>query len=165
MSIALLIIDMQKAFKNVEKCRESIDDALEYINETSNIFRNAGKPVIIIQDEEVSEGPGSDDYDLMEDLIVEDSDYRISKFYSNAFWKTDLEKILRDLDVEFVVISGFAAEHCVLFTYNGALERGIGASLLQHGIAGFDKNQIKETQNLRAVISIEAIDYLLRKLT
>lgn len=165
MSIALLIIDMQKEFMGVEKCRESIDDALEYINETSKIFRNVEKPVIIIQDEEVGEGPGSDGYDLMEELIVKDSDYRISKFYSNAFWKTDLEKILKELDVEFVVVSGFAAEHCVLFTYNGALERGIGASVLQHGIAGFDKEQIKETQNLRAVISYEAIDYLLRKLT
>jgi len=164
MSIALLIIDMQKAFKGIEKCRESIDDALEYINETGNIFRNAGKPVIIIQDEEAGEGPGSEGYDLMEELVVEDSDHRMSKFYSNGFWKTDLEKLLKDLNVEFVVVSGFAAEHCVLFTYNGALERGINASILQHGIAGFDKNQIKETQSLRAVVSIEAIDYLLEKL-
>lgn len=162
MSIALLIIDMQKEFKSIERCKESIGDSLEYINETSNIFRKAGKPVIIIQDEEAGDGPGSEGYDLISDLIVEDSDYKMSKFYSNAFWKTDLEKTLRELDVEFVVISGFAAEHCVLFTYNGALERDIKASILQHGIAGFDKNQIKETQNLRSVVSIEAIEYLLK---
>ena len=146
----------------MEPCKDMISDALEYINEVGGIFRKAGKPVILIQDEEVGDGPGSEGYELIDDLKVDESDIRLSKIYSNSFWKTDLQKILEDLNVEFVVVSGFAAEHCVLFTYNGALERGFGASILQHGIAGFDKDRVKDTQNLRAVISYESLEYMLR---
>lgn len=161
MSIALLIIDMQKAFKEIDKCSESINDALEYINETSKMFRAADKPVIIIQDEEAGEGPDSDGFKLMDELYVEDTDLRISKVYSNSFWEMDLDKLLKELEVEFLVISGFAAEHCVLFTYNGAVERGFNASILQHGIAGFDHDQVKETQYIRPVICIETLEYIL----
>ncbi len=161
MSIALLIIDMQKAFKEIDKCSESINDALEYINETSKMFRAADKPVIIVQDEEAGEGPDSDGFKLMDELHVEDTDLRISKVYSNSFWETDLDKLLKELEVEFLVISGFAAEHCVLFTYNGAVERGFNASILQHGIAGFDHDQVKETQYIRPVICIETLEYIL----
>lgn len=162
MNIALLIIDMQKEFSEMEPCKEMISDAIEYINEVGHFFRKAGKPIILIQDEEVSDGPGSEGYELIDNLEVTESDIRLSKKYSNSFWKTDLEKILRDLNVEFVVVSGFAAEHCVLFTYNGALERGFGASILQHGIAGFDKYRVKDTQNLRSVISYESLEFMLR---
>ncbi len=164
MSIALLVIDMQKEFLSINKCKESITDSLEYINETASLFRSANKPVIIIQDEEVGDGPGSEAYELMEEFTTSDTDIKVKKLYSNAFWKTDLEKLLKDLEVEFVVISGFACEHCVLFTYNGALERDFAASLLQHGISGFDAEIVKTTQNTRAVISIEALDYLLKKI-
>ncbi len=162
MSIALLIIDMQKEFSEMEPCKDMISDALEYINEVGHLFRKAGKPVIIIQDEEVGDGPGSEGYELIDNLEVEESDIRLSKIYSNSFWNTVLEKTLKDLNVEFVVISGFAAEHCVLFTYNGALERGFSTSILQHGIAGFDKTRVKDTQNLRPVISYESLEYMLR---
>ncbi len=164
MSIALLIIDMQKEFREMEPCKEMVSNALEYINEVSSLFREAGKPVIVIQDEEAGDGPGSEGYELMDDLDVMESDIHLSKIYSNSFWKTDLERTLKDLDVEFVVVSGFAAEHCVLFTYNGAIERGFGASILQHGIAGLDKSRVKDTQDIRAVISYEALKYILKNI-
>lgn len=161
MSIAFLIIDMQKAFVDNPKSCGSIQDALEYINETSKLFREAKMPVILIQDEEAGEGPESEGYALMDQLLVEESDYRISKFHSNAFWDTGLEALLKKLEVEFLVISGFAAEYCVLFTYNGAVERNYNVSILQHGIGGFDPMQIKETHHIRPSISYEAVQYIL----
>ncbi len=164
MSIALLIIDMQKEFMDIEVCKPSIESSLEYINETAKMFRRASQPVIIIQDEEVGDGPGSKGFELLDELLVESSDLKCTKVFSNAFWQTDLEELLKSLKVEFLVISGFAAEHCVLFTYNGGLERGFNASILQHGIAGFNPLIIKETQSTRAVISIEALDFILGKM-
>ena len=62
-----------------------------------------------------------------------------------------------------VIVSGLAAEHCVLFTYNGALERGYDASILQHEIAGFDKIQVKETQYLRSTTSNESLNYFIKQ--
>ena len=40
MSIALLIIDMQKEFIQDEKFKQSVVDSLEYINETADIFNS-----------------------------------------------------------------------------------------------------------------------------
>lgn len=162
MNVALLVIDMQKEFIENDICKESLCSALEYINETSNIFRKANMPVVIIQDEEAGDGPDSKGYELIDDLITNDSDIFISKFYSNAFWKTELDDVLKKENVDYVIVSGFAAEHCVLFTYNGALERGYDASILQHGIAGFDKMQVKETQYLRSTTSIESLNYFIK---
>lgn len=163
MSIAFLIIDMQKEFIENNKYRDFMESALEYINETSRIFREARLPVVIIQDEEAGEGPGSSGFELVDELIVEESDYHLTKFYSNAFCKTDLEKLLKNLDVDFVFVSGFAAEHCVLFSYNGARELGFGASILQNGVAGCEKEQIEKIQLLRSVTSIETIEYFISK--
>lgn len=161
MNIALLIIDMQKEFLNVEPCKEMLIDALDYINEVSQYFRKAKKPVIIVQDMEVGNGPGSKEYELVDELTTKDSDIYITKVHSNAFWQTDLENILKKLNVEFVVVCGFAAEHCALFTLNGAIERGFGASFLQNGLAGFSIERVKDTQALRAVISYQALKFIL----
>lgn len=162
MNIALLIIDMQKEFIECDDSKKSLQNALEYINETSDIFRKAGKPVIVIQDEESGNGIGSEGYDLIEELNMVDTDIRISKLYSNGFWKTDLEDVLKDLNIEFVVLCGFAAENCVQFTLNGAIERGFNASLLQFGIASRDERQVEMIHNKRPVISIEALEYFLK---
>lgn len=161
MKIALLIIDMQKEFYNNDICRRSLDGALEYINEAGRMFRESNMPVVIIQDEEVSEGPGSDGYELITDLVVADTDHRMTKVFSNSFCNTNLAELLKSLSVDFVVVSGFAAEHCVLFSLNGAMEQGFRASLLQSGIAGFDDSVVKQTQLLRPVISLDALSYIL----
>ena len=162
MNIALLIIDMQKEFYENNNLKPMLDNALEYINETSQIFRRANKPVIIIQDKEAGQGPSSHGFENIESLLIEDSDKSIYKFHSNSFWETDLEALLTALKVDYLIISGFAAEHCVLFTYNGALERGYGASLLQHGIAGLEKENVDSIQQIRSVISIEALGYFIK---
>jgi nicotinamidase-related amidase len=163
MNIAMLIIDLQKGVLESEESKETVKDAVEYINEVSGYFRKAGKPVIVIQDVGVDGGPGSEGYELIDELIVEETDIQLAKVHANSFYETQLEKILHDLDVEFLVISGFAAEYCVLFTYNGARERGFGTSLLQHGIAGMTKKGVRDIQILRPVISYEALRFLFKK--
>lgn len=163
MNIAMLIIDLQKGVLESEESKETVKDAVEYINEVSGYFRKAGKPVIVIQDVGVDGGPGSEGYELIDGLEVEETDIQLEKVHANSFYETQLEKILHDLDVEFLVISGFAAEYCVLFTYNGARERGFGTSLLQHGIAGMTKKGVRDIQILRPVISYEALRFLFKK--
>ena len=163
MKIALLVVDLQKQFFGIPKCRPFLDDALEHVNETIKLFRNASLPIIFIQDEEAGDGPGSEGYELYEKLLKKDTDMYLSKLYSNAFWKTDLEARLKQLKVGFLVICGFAAGHCVNFTYNGARERGFSACILQHGIAGFSKAAINFVHNDSPLISYEALKYLVKQ--
>lgn len=157
MKIALLVVDVQKEFFKDEKCKESLLPALEYINYSISIFRKAEKPIIFIQDMEASE----EGFELYDGLDVQKDDIRISKAFCNSFWKTELEETLCKLEVEFVVISGFAAEYCVYATYNGAMERGYGTTLLQHGIAGPNQKHVGFIQDICKTTSIKTIEYFL----
>lgn len=163
MSIALLIIDMQKGCKNSTKAKDIFESAVMYINETSRLFRENGKDVIIVQDMEVGEGPGSEEFEVVDEINVAESDYVIHKKYCSAFWKTELDDYLKKRDIDFLVLCGFAAEYCVLFTFNGAIERDYNAVLLQKGIAGYDPHAVKSMQLLRPIISYEALEYLVKK--
>ncbi|MGH4121538.1 MAG: cysteine hydrolase family protein [Clostridium sp.] len=159
--VALLIIDMQKNCKEATSCTSSFEKAVEYINEISAYFRKKEHPVVIIQDVE-SGGAETEGFKYVEELIVSDNDFFVHKSYSNAFWETELDTILKSEGVDCIVVSGFAAEHCVLFTYNGAMERGYNTFLLQNGIAGFDDDEIKRIQLLRSVVSYGALEYFLK---
>jgi len=159
MNIALLVIDVQKAFIGNRSNSIEYQNTMEVINAVSSIFRKSGKPVIIIRD--IEEGNG-DEYKNVDELIVHQDDIHIEKLHSNSFWKTDLEDILKEKKVDFVVLCGNAAEYCVLATYNGARERGFGAAMLQHGIFSNYPMGLQDLYNNRDLISYEVISYLFK---
>ncbi len=163
MSIALLIIDLQKEYFKDGKRQGELTDALEYINETAKLFRKAERPVVIVQHANEDNKPDSSGFDVVEELEADDSDYRIVKTYSNAFWKTELEELLRELDVEYVICCGYAASHCVLSTYNGARERDFTSALLQRGVIGINKDDAKQEQQKRDVVSYYTVKFMLEK--
>lgn len=158
---AFLIVDMQKNCQDSASSQASFSTALWYINTVGDLFRKRSLPVIIIQDLEDG-GPGTEGFDCVEELKIESRDFHIHKLFSNAFWQTELDSILKANDVDFVIIAGFAAEHCVLFTFNGARERGYKAVLLQNGIAGLDEDEVKRIQLLRPVINFRALEYFIK---
>ena len=160
MNIALLIIDVQKAFLNDRKGSKSYRDTLMYINATASLFRKTNQSVFIIRD--LSEGD-DESYQTVEELKRGSQDIDLIKKYNNSFWKTDLEEKLKERNIDFVVISGTAAEHCVLATYNGAIERGFSSAILQNGVfADFLEGQI-DLYNNRELISYGVLSYILKK--
>lgn len=158
MKAALLVVDMQKEFFQNEKCKDSLMEALEYVNYSIGVFRKAESPVIFIQDKETSEAG----YDIFDDVEVQENDVKVSKLYSNSFWETALEELLNKLEVKLVVICGFAAEHCIHATYNGAMERGFDVALLQHGVASSNQNYAEFIQNICSTTSINTLEYFLK---
>lgn len=162
MKVAFLIIDMQKGCREFCRCKREFDDAVEYINEAARIFREKGLPVVRVLDVEVGEGPSSKEFEFVDSITTNENDIIIHKEYNNAFFKTELNNKLQELGVEFVVLSGFAAEYCVLFSYNGAKEMGYGVSLLQNGIAGVEYEEVKKMQIIRPVVSIDALEYFIK---
>ncbi|WP_235426962.1 cysteine hydrolase family protein [Cohnella kolymensis] len=93
-------------------------------------------------------------------IEVDAKDIVVKKEFSNAFWHTELEQILNGNGVELAIIAGFAAEQCVLFTYNGALERGFKAVMLQNGIISSKDDVIHTTYRDRDLISDPVIAFL-----
>ncbi|MMZ70768.1 Isochorismatase family protein [compost metagenome] len=70
--------------------------------------------------------------------------------------------MLRSRGVELLIIAGFAAEHCVLFTFNGARERGFKSVILQNGIVSARQDVITSTYRDRNLISYPVVEALVQ---
>jgi nicotinamidase-related amidase len=163
MKPALLVVDVQKEFFKSPTAAQSLNDAIEYINDAIALFRRKGMPVICIQhkDEESNLIPGTGMFDLPENLKVLASDTHIVKTYGNGFNKTPLAAILKKLDIDTVIIAGYSAEYCVLSTYRGALDLDLKPILLRNGLASRKPRNIQFVDNLSDVISYGALKALL----
>lgn len=162
MNPALLIIDLQEGHIPGPRKRGEVEEVCMYINYVSGLFRDAGKPVVVIQDIEVEGGIDSEDFAVIPEIELTGGELILHKEWSNAFWKTNLEDILRQEGVDFVIVCGFAAEHCVTFTYNGAKERGFGAAYLQNGLLGEHPNAVQAVTEVRPLISYPVIASILK---
>ena len=152
MKIGFLVIDMQAVhLQGVEA--QMINNACEHINYVAELLRSNDHPVIHVQDIEGITEANRGEFDTISEIQIKDTDLMLTKEYSNSFWKTELEQILRDRGVEVLIIAGNAAEHCVLFTYNGARERGFNTVILQNGILSKYQDVITATYRDRNLIS------------
>lgn len=140
----------------------NVRKSCEYINHVAGLLRTNGHLVVHIQDMEGSEeDPDTEARNIIPEIIVGSDDLRLEKQFSNAFWETDLEQLLRKNNVEFLIIAGFAAEQCVTFTANGAVERGFQAALLQHGIVSRHPDAITAAYRDRHIISYPVVEFLM----
>ncbi len=158
MKIALLVIDVQKAYFNPDTSK-SLENAIEYINAAIELFRAKNLPVICIQhrDDENNHQPGVEGFDLPESLKILPADLHIHKTYGNSFNKTSLLEELRKLKVDTVLITGFRAEGCVLSTYRGAMDVDLTPILLRDAIAGPIEQYVRFVESMSNIISYWAL--------
>lgn len=165
MKIALLIVDMQSIYLQEDPVdTRVITKACMYINHVSHLLRSNDHIVIHIQDVEGLQQSNKEMYEIIPDIQIHEKDIRMAKKNTNAFWKTELEQVLLEQEVGLVIVSGFAAEHCVLGTYHGAIERGFKAVMLQNGIISTNLDVISSTYRDRFVISYPVVEYLINPL-
>ncbi|MBH5320352.1 isochorismatase family protein [Paenibacillus sp. GSMTC-2017] len=160
MKIGLLIVDMQINILEDKKQIINVERACEYINHVANLLRSKDHVVIHIQDIEGASEASAESIAIIPEIPVDPKDIRITKEHSNAFWNTELEQILKSNDVGLVIVAGFAAEHCVLFTYNGAIERGFKTVILQNGILSTKADLLDLTYRDRNIISYPVIEFI-----
>ncbi|WP_153977568.1 cysteine hydrolase family protein [Paenibacillus xylanilyticus] len=162
MKIGFLIVDMQESIVRGRVEQKGIDHACEYINHVADVLRSNDHVVVHVQDVEGLEESSPEEYRIISEVNVNEKDLTVTKESSNAFWQTELESVLKSHGVELVIISGFAAEECVLFTYNGAMERGFRPVMLQNGILSTHQEAVTSTYRDRNVISYPVVDYLIK---
>ncbi|MBX7042489.1 MAG: isochorismatase family protein [Ignavibacteria bacterium] len=160
MKTALLIVDMQKVFLDKRKDNADVVGASEYINYTAGKLRTGGHVIVHVKDVEGENDNNRDEYGFISSIDVKPGDIEVRKLKSNAFWETGLEEILRANDVGLVIVSGFAAENCVLFTYNGASERNFRSVILHNGIVGENPSAVSDIYRDRNIISYPAIEFI-----
>ncbi|SFJ42410.1 Nicotinamidase-related amidase [Paenibacillus sp. UNC496MF] len=163
MQIALLIVDMQPVHLRGRVGEEAVERACEHINFAADRLRGGGHPVVHVLDVEGMEEANRGDFDPIPGIVVKDGDLKVPKESGNAFWRTELEARLTERGAELVVIAGFAAEQCVLFTYNGAAERGFTPVLLQNGLLSAYPDAIASAVRDRNLISHPVIAHMTRR--
>jgi len=164
MKPALLIIDVQKQFFNINQtCAESLKSAIEYINATITLFRKKNHPIFIIQHRNDDEDlvPGKPGFDLPETLNVEPQDTRITKTHGNSFANTGLTEKIRQLGIDTVFLTGFCAEYCVLSTYRGAEDLDITPIIVKGSLASPNAEHIRFVEEVSETISFGALKALL----
>jgi nicotinamidase-related amidase len=164
MKPALLVIDVQKEFfKDNPQAAASLHSATEYINAAIALFREKKLPVICVQHmiPEENFGPGQDGFDLPESLKILPTDVHIHKTYGNAFNKTTLAELLRKEGVDTVVLTGFAAEGCVLSTCRGAKDLDLTPIILRGSIIGGKPEYVPFVEATNEIISYRALEKVL----
>lgn len=125
---ALLVIDVQNGViadgwnrdEVIENCAKMVEHA-----------RASEVPVIWIQHEDEELIRDSYNWQLVDELVPADGETRIYKEYSDSFAETDLSKILEDLDVGHLVISGAQTNACVRATTYRAAGEGFDVTLVE----------------------------------
>ena len=162
MNIALLIIDMQKAFFEGNS-RDSMIRASDHINYAVELFRSNNKRVIWIQDEDEEDGnvQGAESFKIIDLLKPNEEEKVFIKHYGNSFNKTGLLDYLTLEKIHVIIISGYCAEYCILSTYKGALDHDLTPILLRNAIASGIEENIKFVESICEIISIRALEKML----
>lgn len=152
---ALILIDIQKGFDNIEYWggQRNNPDAEENASELLKLWRKHHLPVFHIK--HCSSNPGSllheanagnDFKDLVKPMGNEPI---IKKNVNSAFIGTDLKEQLDNLKITKLVIVGLTTDHCVSTTTRMAGNLGFDTFLVSDATATFNKKGL-EGQNFSA---------------
>jgi nicotinamidase-related amidase len=125
---ALLVIDVQNATVGEAWQR---DEVVGRIHTLIDKAKAEGTPVIWIQHEEGKPfTPGTEGWQIVEEIRPDDSETVIPKHYLDSFADTPLRKHLDDLGVGHLVICGAATDACVRTTTARAMVEGYDTTLV-----------------------------------
>jgi nicotinamidase-related amidase len=161
MKPALLILDPQNDFFGDDNPNlTEFQAAVPTINAAIALFRQRGWPVVFVQHSSASKPAGSYAWAIHEQFDCQPGDTRLSKRHYNAFWETELDALLQSDGVDFVAVSGYIAEFCVLSTVRGGLERGYRSAILADGIAGMNGRYTQFTLALSPRITLAELELI-----
>ena len=146
---ALLIIDMQKVSFSPMTPRFQADKVIERINFLSEKFREMGLPVVFIQHNGVREnycGPGTKEWEILDELVRKSSDEVISKQANDAFYQTQLHQFLQMNNITELVITGCATDYCVDATVKSALVHDYSLTIISDAHTTADRPILKASQ-------------------
>ncbi len=121
---ALLIIDMQKISFTPETPRFDAEEVVKRINSLSDQFRKKEYPVVFIQHDGSKDGfckPNTEEWEILDSLNIDENDIIVNKTANDSFYRSKLNNILKDKDVEELVITGCATDFCVDATLKSAV--------------------------------------------
>ncbi len=151
--VAFLVIDMlndfvlEGAVLEIPATREIIPILKKRIEEA----RKKKIPIIYICDSHVEDDKefeiwpqhaikGTKGAKIVEELSPEPEDYLVEKSTYSGFYNTELEDLLKRLNIEELIITGTVTNICVMYTVAGAIFRGYKVKVLKDCVAAVNEN-------------------------
>ncbi len=158
---ALVVIDVQKAFVPMVEEREK-GIAVYMINDYIRMFRKLDLPIIFIlhSSEEYGLTPGVPEYEFIDEIPIQEGDIKLTKTYSNAFTKTDLDKILKEKGINTLFLCGLSSVGCVLATWFGAKDLDYKAFLLKYALMSHDPDYTDQVETIFGALEMEAVEVM-----
>ncbi|RLI26689.1 MAG: cysteine hydrolase [Candidatus Hecatellales archaeon] len=165
MGKALIVVDMQKdnmfreAYSIVPKIRRLISEArrrripVVYACDTRHpedlLFKRIGmKPHAI---------KGTEGWKIIEELKPEEGDLIIEKRMLSAFFGTSLDSILREKNVDSLVIVGIATDVCLLKTALDAFELGYEVTVPPDGCAALTRERHEAALKILEALKVRMV--------
>ncbi len=128
MTAALLVVDVQNDVMNASVDRDRV---VATISSLVDRARAAAVPVVWVrhhaEEERVQGSPG---WEIVPELVPAEGEAIVEKTFGDSFAETDLGAVLRERDVDALVLCGAQTDACVRSTFYGGLYRGYPMTLV-----------------------------------
>ena len=158
----LLVIDIQNQFLPMMD-EDGKEFAMYAINAYIDGFRSVGFPIVRIYHTDEISGPfpGTTEFEFPEEVHILPEDPMVIKTYGDGFNKTELAKVLQDLNVNTVFLCGLSSVGCVLSTYIGAQNHDFKAFLLKYALMSHETEYTHQIEIIFDALGSDAVEVML----
>jgi nicotinamidase-related amidase len=136
---ALIVIDVQNGVVDGTPRRDVV---VANINALVGHARAQDVPVIWVQHNDPDGlARGSAEWELVPELVRDDSEPLVHKTYGDSFEATDLEALLAEREVGRLIVTGAESDACIRTTLHGAFTRGYDVTLVGDAHTTSDKSK------------------------
>jgi len=135
---ALLVIDMQVALFEGAK-RFDADGVVRRINDLAHAVRAKGGALVFIQHEDEGDfAHGAPGWRILPALDSRPEDVYVRKTACDSFYRSDLDEVLRELEITRLFITGCATDFCVDTTTRSAASKDYDVAVVADGHTSAD---------------------------
>lgn len=101
---------------------------------------------------------GTEGAKIIEELKPEGTDIIVRKKTFSGFYNTDLDEILKKLEVEKLIVTGDVTNICIFYTVADAVMRGYRVNVVKDAVAGIDTRDHKfALEQMKNVLKVNVI--------
>lgn len=135
---ALLVVDVQVDAMQGVWGRAEIIDRIAVLIEAA---RSKGVPVIWIRHSDEWLPHGSDEWQIVPELLPAQDEAIVEKCFGDSFEATDLEEVLGAGKVGHIVVCGAQSDACIISTLYGGFVRGYNVTLVRDAHTTPDRSE------------------------
>ena len=148
MKSAVIVVDMLNEYdhEDADALVESVREALPAMQRIVERARREGVPVVYVNDNHGDWGAGRPELteraacgcasELVEPIAPDDGTWFIAKARHSIFYETQLEYLLREQEVERIVLVGQVTEQCILYSALDGYVRHFEVAVPRDAVAG-----------------------------